>query len=85
MSQTERRRWQINPETLGLEPEEGADPGTFNAQDLAAQQWPPCPVCGVTIKVDAINVQTSGDHWEIYALGRWQCRNGCDPRPVLQA
>lgn len=78
-------KWLINPETLVLEPEEGHEhPSRFTAEELRAQEWPPCPVCGTPIIVSEVDAQTSLDPRPMYILGRWQCRNRCDPRPVLK-
>ena len=39
---------------------------------------PPCPVCGHPIVQEMIDVSTwDGPAW---MPGRWECRNGCDPR-----
>jgi hypothetical protein len=77
-------RWRINPETLALEPEDEQVGHIFTAQDWQAQEWPPCPVCGTTINVAQVDVQTSQDPVPTYIMGRWQCPNNCDPRPVLR-
>jgi hypothetical protein len=74
------RRWRINPDTLQIEPEDGQPAGTFTEQDLAVQQWPPCPVCGATIVQDFVDVHSSDDPGPVYAPGVWLCPNDCDPR-----
>lgn len=78
-----QRSWRINPQTLGFDPEQGEHPGTFTAQEWREQQWPRCPVCDTTVDVAQVDVQTSGDHFPVYLMGRWQCPNNCDPRGVL--
>jgi hypothetical protein len=40
---------------------------------------PPCPVCGHPIVQQTIEVGTWGDPFATMP-GRWECRNGCDPR-----
>ena len=85
VSLTKSRRWMINPATLDLEPTDGSHPGTFTGQDIRVQQWPPCPVCGVTIDVDFVDVHTTGDRFPVLVMGGWQCPNDCDPRPILRA
>lgn len=82
---TKRRRWRINPRTFDLEPIEGSRPGTFNGQDIRAQEWPPCPVCGATIDVDFVDVRGYADQFPVFVMGAWECPNDCDPRPVLRA
>lgn len=85
VSLTKRRRWRINPNSRDLEPVEGRHPGTFTGQDIRAQDFPPCPVCGDTIDVDFINVQGYADQFPKFLMGRWGCPNDCDPRPILRA
>jgi hypothetical protein len=72
--------WQINLETLDLDPEEERSSTTFTDQEWRAQEWPACPVCGHTIAVDRIPTPSADERIRTYIMGRWQCRNGCDPR-----
>lgn len=78
------RRWVIDPETLGLKPEDGSTFGSFTAQELRAQTWPDCPVCGERVDPNALDVRQAHDRFPVYLLGMWECPNDCDPRPVLR-
>jgi hypothetical protein len=72
--------WTINPSTLLLESEDGIASRTFTGEQWQSQQWPPCPACGLTIRVTPIKAQTSRDSLPVYTVGSWGCLNGCDPR-----
>lgn len=85
ISLTKSRRWRINPRTCDLEPVEGSHPGRFTGQDIRAQEWPPCPVCGAVIDVDFVNVQGAADRFPVFLMGAWTCPNDCDPRAILRA
>jgi hypothetical protein len=70
--------WHLEPSTFGLYG--GIAPSTL--EGFAEQQWPPCPVCGTTIEVDAISVPDLGipsAKWA-YVMGEWHCPHGCDPK-----
>lgn len=49
------------------------------------QDWPPCPVCGRIVDVDAIELPEFGRPHSSYMVGGWRCRNGCDPERDHQA
>lgn len=73
-----KRRWEIDPETFRLT---GVDDGPFNAQEFAAIERPPCPVCGDIIDVDRISVQGIANPYPAFIAGGWDCPQECDPRP----
>jgi hypothetical protein len=70
------KRWSINPETFRLD----GPGGRMSAQEFAAVERPPCPVCGTTIHVERVNVQGRADRFPVFIRGPWQCPNECDPR-----
>lgn len=73
----EQMTWHLEPSTFGLYG--GIAPSTLAG--FAEQQWPPCPVCGTTIDVDAICVPTTPHDPEVlYMMGQWHCPRGCDPK-----
>lgn len=69
--------WTLDPDTLHLAEASGRT--SFTAEEFARQVWPPCPVCGTPIVVDAIPAPSWTDRDTVIA-GRWRCRRGCDPR-----
>jgi hypothetical protein len=72
--------WCIDPSTFALTG--GTPPRTLS--EFAAQEWPPCPVCGTAIEVDAVAVPVMGSRESGFMMGQWYCSRGCDPkrRPV---
>lgn len=77
-------QWRINPDTCQLEVQNGKAPATFRGQDLRAQDWPPCPVCGTAVDVNAIDVRKFADRFAVFVLGSWECPNDCDPQPATK-
>lgn len=72
MSEQEARRWRLNPDTLQVEPEDGAEVGRFTAQEWGSQIFPPCPVCGWIIHVEPVDVHVSGEVPPVYMPGFWK-------------
>lgn len=71
--------WFIDAETLQLV---GPEPGrTYSGEEFAAQEWPPCPVCGTTVMPQPFDVSGLADRLPVYTVGRWACPNECDPPP----
>lgn len=70
--------WKIDPETCQLISPEPSR--AYSGAEFAALPWPPCPVCGATIQVDRLDIQSCADPLPVYIPGQWQCPNECDPR-----
>lgn len=80
MTRPIRRRWQFKPGTLELEPVEGDHPAEFTVEDIEVQEWPPCPTCGETIRVEFDDVTALlDDGVRKYIMGNWHCPNDCYP------
>lgn len=77
--------WRIDPDTLSLTNLDVPDRHSviYSAQEFAAQQWPPCPVCGTTVDVNQIDVTLNEEderrNGRTYISGPWSCPRGCNP------
>lgn len=69
--------WTLDPKTLQLA--NAAGQTSFTAREFSTQKWPPCPVCATPIVVDSLHTPDLRTK-DAYILGRWRCRNGCNPR-----
>ncbi len=66
--------WTIDPDSLYLIP--SAD-RKYTASEFANQAWPPCPVCGVDIRVFRIDAQAFGDEDRKFIPRQWRCPQAC--------
>lgn len=57
--------------------------GTFSADEFARLPIPNCPVCGIRVELDRIDVTLNEAELEArgrrYIAGRWTCPRGCNP------
>lgn len=71
--------WQVDPDTGQLTNPDYPVGYRFTADEFASQEWPPCPVCGTTIRVDRVHNPSMETTTPMYITGRVECPNGCDP------
>lgn len=72
--------WSLDPDSFVPSRSDGK--AMFTGSEFDRQAWPPCPVCGDPIEVDAIPTPTLDGGETMFITGRVRCWRGCDWRKI---